>query len=149
MYKGEADWSLIKAVKDNPRMKIPVFGNGDINSPEKAKEYKEKYGVDGIMIGRASIGYPWIFNEVKHYFATGEILPPPSIADRVDAAREHLIKSVEWKGEKLGILEMRRHYTNYFKALPGIKDYRLKLVTADNEEEVLDLLTQIIANYQD
>lgn len=149
MYKGEADWSLIKAVKDNPRMKIPVFGNGDVNSPQKAKEYKEKYGVDGIMIGRASIGYPWIFNEIKHYFATGETLPPPGIKDRVEAAKEHLIKSVEWKGEKLGILEMRRHYTNYFKALPGIKDYRLKLVTADHEEEVLELLTQIVANYQE
>jgi nifR3 family TIM-barrel protein len=149
MYKGEADWSLIKAVKDNPRMKIPVFGNGDIDSPQKAKEYREKYGVDGVMIGRATIGYPWIFNEIKHFMATGEMLDPPTIAQRVEAAREHLDKSIEWKGEKLGVLEMRRHYTNYFKAYPGIKEYRSKLVNTEEAQEIYDILNQIAVNFKE
>lgn len=147
MYKGDADWSLIRAVKENPRMHIPVFGNGDIDSPEKAKEYKETYGVDGIMIGRASIGYPWIFNEIKHYLKTGEKLPAPGITERVEAARQHLDKSIEWKGVKLGILEMRRHYTNYFKGLPGIKEKRLRLVTAHSAEEVHAVLDEVIKDY--
>ncbi len=146
MYKGEADWSLIAAVKNNPRMKIPVFGNGDIDSPEKALDYKNRFGVDGIMIGRASIGYPWIFNEIKHYLATGEKLAPPSIADRVEAAKMHLEMSVKWKGERLGIAEMKRHYTNYFKGISHFKDYRMKLVTSFDYQEILDLLDYVSAN---
>lgn len=143
MYKGEADWTKIGKIKENPRIKIPIFGNGDINSPEKAKLYRERYGVDGIMIGRAAIGYPWIFREIKHYFKTGEHLPPPTIKERVAAAKEHLEKSVVWKGEKLGILEMRRHYTNYFRGLRGIKTYRSKLVTAPEAAMVYDLLDEV------
>lgn len=139
MYKGEADWTLIGDVKNNPRMKIPVFGNGDVDSPQSAKEKKDKYGVDGIMIGRASIGYPWIFNEIKYFLKTGELLFPPTLAERVEAAKIHLRKSVEWKGEKLGIFEMRRHYTNYFKGTPHFKEYRIKLVTA----QTLDVLENI------
>src|SRR5690606_12015464 len=115
MYKGEADWSLIADVKNNPRMHIPVFGNGDVTTPEKAKENKEKFGVDSVMIGRASIGYPWIFNEIKHYLKTGEHLAKPSLQERIDAVKQHLNMAVEWKGEKLGLLEMRPHYGNYFK----------------------------------
>ncbi len=129
MYKGEADWTLIGRIKDNPRISIPIFGNGDIDSPQKAEAYRNRYGVDGIMIGRAAIGNPWIFREIKHYFATGELLPPPTISERVDAAREHLRRSIEWKGETLGILEMRRHYTNYFRGLPNVKQYRMTLVS--------------------
>lgn len=147
MYKGEADWSLIAEVKNNARMHIPVFGNGDINSGPKALEYKNRYGIDGIMIGRASIGYPWIFREVKHFLKTGEILPPPTIEERVAACKEHILKSVEWKGERLGILEMRRHYTNYFRGLPNIKPIRLKLVTTDDLSEILDTLTEITFAY--
>jgi nifR3 family TIM-barrel protein len=143
MYKGEADWTRIGNIKKNPRIKIPIFGNGDINSPEKAALYRDTYGVDGIMIGRAAIGYPWIFREIKHYFKTGQHLPPPTIKERVDAAREHLEKSVIWKGEKLGILEMRRHYTNYFKGLQGVKAYRAQLVQANNAAMVLDLLDEV------
>jgi len=143
MYKGEADWTQIGNIKNNPRIKIPIFGNGDINSPEKAALYRDKYGVDGIMIGRAAIGYPWIFREIKHYFKTGEHLPPPTIKERVDAAREHLEKSVIWKGEKLGILEMRRHYTNYFKGLQGVKAYRAQLVQASDAAMVLALLDEV------
>src|SRR6187399_1993992 len=129
MYKGEADWSLIAKVKNNPRIQIPIFGNGDIDSAEKALEYKNRYCVDGIMIGRAAIGYPWIFNEIKHYFATGEHLQPPTIEQRVAVIKQHLYRSVEWKGLIPGINEMRRHYTNYLKGLPNIKEHRLKLVT--------------------
>ena len=129
MYKGEADWTLIGRIKDNPRIFIPIFGNGDIDSPQKAEAYRNRYGVDGIMIGRAAIGNPWIFREIKHYFATGELLPPPDIDERVDAARAHLRRSIDWKGPKLGILEMRRHYTNYFRGLPGVKEYRKTLVS--------------------
>lgn len=149
MYKGEADWTKIGKIKENPRVKIPIFGNGDINSPEKAKLYRERYGVDGIMIGRAAIGYPWIFREIKHFFATGEHLPPPTIKERVDAAKEHLEKSVVWKGEKLGILEMRRHYTNYFRGLRNAKAYRNQLVQADHASEVFDLLDEMQGFYQD
>ena len=143
MYKGEADWTLIGNIKNNPRIHIPIFGNGDINSPQKAEEYRNRYGVDGIMIGRASIGYPWIFREIKHYFATGEILAPPTIHERVDAARQHLRHSIEWKGERLGILEMRRHYTNYFRGLRGIKHYRSKLVQSLVPEELYSILNEI------
>lgn len=143
MYKGEADWSLIADVKANSRMQIPVFGNGDIDSPEKAVEYKNKYGVDGIMIGRASIGYPWIFNEIKHFVATGEHLAPPTIADRVEAARQHLKMSLDWKGEKLGVVEMRRHYTNYFKGIPNFKPHRLELVTENDPAALFQKLDDI------
>ena len=137
MYKGHSDWSYIAKVKNNPRMHIPIFGNGDIDSPEKALEYRNKYGIDGIMIGRAAIGYPWIFNEIKHYFATGELLPSPTIADRVEAAKNHLLWSVEWKGERQGVLEMRRHYANYFKGIPNFKEHRQRLVTLDSSEEII------------
>jgi nifR3 family TIM-barrel protein len=151
MYKGEADWTLIGKVKENPRITIPIFGNGDIDSPEKAVEYKNRYGVDGIMIGRAAIGYPWIFNEIKHFMQTGTHLPPPSVEERVNVARKHLIKSVEWKGPIVGINEMRRHYANYLKGLPNIKEYRNKLVTLTNVEEineVLDDVAKLYAGYE-
>lgn len=143
MYKGEADWSLIAKVKENPRITIPIFGNGDIDSPEKALEYKNRYGVDGIMIGRASIGYPWIFNEIKHYFKTGEKLSPPTIAERAAAARKHFEFSLKWKGEKLGVLEMRRHYSNYFKGIANFKDDRMQLVTFMEPEMILSKLDEI------
>ncbi len=144
MYKGEADWTLIGAVKENPHMHIPVFGNGDVDSPEKAKQMRDTYGVDGVMIGRASIGYPWIFDEIKHYFKTGEHLLPPTIEDRVAVCRSHLQKSVDWKGERLGILEMRRHYSKYFKGIPDFKKRRLKLVTTDSFEEINALLDEVM-----
>lgn len=147
MYKGHSDWSYIAKVKNNPRIHIPIFGNGDIDSPQKALEYRNKYGVDGIMIGRAAIGYPWIFKEIKHYFATGELLSPPTIADRVAAARNHLIWSVEWKGERQGVLEMRRHYANYFKGLPNFKEHRQRLVTLDSAAEIVIALEEIVAKY--
>jgi nifR3 family TIM-barrel protein len=143
MYKGEADWTLIGDVKSNPRMRIPVFGNGDIDSPEKALEYKNRYGIDGIMIGRASIGYPWIFREIKHFLNTGEKLDAPSIAERVQAAIDHLEMSVKWKGEGLAIAEMKRHYTNYFKGIAHIKEHRMKLVTSFQYQEILDTLHYI------
>ena len=143
MYKGEADWTLIGKIKDNPRIKIPIFGNGDIDSPQKAAAYRDRYGVDGIMIGRAAIGYPWIFREIKHYFATGELLDPPTIDERVVAAREHLRRSIEWKGTTLGVLEMRRHYTNYFRGLPGIKQYRKVLVSEFDTEVLYATLEEI------
>ena len=143
MYKGEADWTRIGKIKENPRIHIPIFGNGDINSPQKAVEYKNRYGVDGIMIGRASIGNPWIFREIKHYMATGELLPPPTVKERVAAAKQHFLHSLEWKGKTLGILEMRRHYTNYFRGFPHIKPYRTKLVTSHEPEEVLEVLKEI------
>lgn len=144
MYKGHSDWSYIAKVKNNPRMHIPIFGNGDIDSPEKALEYRNKYGIDGIMIGRAAIGYPWIFNEIKHYFATGELLPSPTIADRVEAAKNHLLWSVEWKGERQGVVEMRRHYANYFKGIPNFKEHRHKLVTLDASQEVIKALDNVL-----
>jgi len=143
MYKGEANWEWITKVKENPRMNIPIFGNGDVDSPEKAKLYRERYGVDGIMIGRASIGYPWIFREIKHYFATGELLPAPDTSERVDAARVHLRRSIEWKGEKLGVMEMRRHYTNYFRGYPNIKEYRKLLVTESDPAALYRVLDDI------
>ena len=147
MYKGEADWTLVGEVKNNPRMRIPVFGNGDIDSPEKAVEYKKRYGVDGIMIGRASIGYPWIFREIKHYLATGEVMDPPTLHERVDAARRHLSHSIDWKGEKLGVHEMRRHYANYFRSLEGIKHFRSLLVTETSPAILYDILDQIEQMY--
>lgn len=143
MYKGEADWSLIAEVKNNPRIQIPIFGNGDIDSPEKALEYKNRYGVDGMMIGRAAIGNPWFFNEVKHYFKTGEKLPLPGIKEKVEVCKTHLIKSCEWKGEKLGVVEMRRHYTNYFKGISHFKETRMKLVTLDHLNELLEVLEEV------
>ncbi len=147
MYKGEADWTLIGEIKDNPRMHIPVFGNGDIDSPEKAEAYRNKYGVDGIMIGRASIGNPWIFREIKHYFKTGETLAPPTIDERVEAAKKHLKFSLEWKGDKLGVLEMRRHYTNYFRGYRGIKPYRGRLVSTLDPSEIHNILDEISEVY--
>lgn len=147
MYKGHSDWSWIEKVKNNPRIKIPIFGNGDIDSPQKALEYKLKYPVDGIMIGRASIGYPWIFREIKHYFSTGQLMDPPSIKERVLAVKKHLVKSIEWKGEKLGVLEMRRHYTNYFKGLEGIKEFRSRLVTELSPINIYEILDEIVHQY--
>ena len=147
MYKGEADWTQIGNIANNPRIHIPIFGNGDINSPEKALEYRNRYGVDGIMIGRASIGNPWIFREIKHYFKTGELLDPPTIQERVDAAKKHLKFSVEWKGEKLGILEMRRHYTNYFRGFRNIKPIRQKLVTEFDVDTLYEIMDGIAETY--
>jgi tRNA-dihydrouridine synthase B len=147
MYKGSADWTLIGEVKNNPRMHIPVFGNGDVNTPERVIEVKDKYGIDGVMIGRASIGYPWVFNEIKHFMATGEHLAEPTIQDRVIAARRHLEMSVKWKGEKLGVLEMRRHYGNYFKGISHFKEHRMKLVTQDDSSDVFAALDEIQATF--
>ncbi len=143
MYKGEANWEFIARVKEDPNIHIPIFGNGDIDSPQKAKEYKERYGVDGIMIGRAAIGYPWIFNEIKHFMKTGELLPAPGLTERVNVAKTHLKFSVEWKGEKKGIFEMRRHYTNYFKGIVNFKPYRSRLVEGEKYEDVLATLDEI------
>lgn len=148
LYKGEADWTHIAQVKENPRMHIPIFGNGDIDSPQKAVEYRDRYGVDGLMIGRAAIGYPWIFREVKHFMATGELLAPPTVEERVDATREHLQRSINWKGQKLGIVEMRRHYTNYFRGLPNIKSFRSQLVGTMDEGEIFSILNQIQSTYE-
>jgi tRNA-dihydrouridine synthase B len=147
LYKGDADWELIAKVKANPRIHIPIFGNGDIDSPEKAKEYKERYGVDGIMIGRAAIGYPWIFQEIKHYLQTGLHLAPPSIGQRVSAITEHLRRSVAWKGPVVGILEMRSHYTNYLKGFPHIKEFRNQLVQKKSAEEIEEILQQVKERY--
>jgi tRNA-dihydrouridine synthase B len=147
LYKGSADWNPISRVKENPRIQIPIFGNGDIDSPEKAVLYKSTYGVDGVMIGRAAIGYPWIFNEIKHFIKTGEHLPPPTIQQRVDVIRQHLHRSVEWKGLKPGINEMRRHYTNYLKGLPNIKEFRLRLVTITEVEQIDEVLQEIVKFY--
>jgi nifR3 family TIM-barrel protein len=147
MYKGSADWTLIGKIKENPRMNIPIFGNGDIDSPEKAVEYKNRYGVDGVMIGRAAIGAPWFFNDVKHFIKTGEHLPAPTIANRIDVTRKHLDFSIRWKGDKLGIFEMRRHYTNYFKGLPDFKPYRMRMVEASTAEEVNQILEEVVEVY--
>ncbi len=147
LYKGPAVWDLIGAVKNNPRMKIPVFGNGDVDSPQKAKEVRARFGVDGVMIGRASIGYPWIFREIKHFLKYGTMLPAPTIEERVHACRIHFEKSLEWKGEKLGILEMRRHYANYFKHLPDFKEYRVKLVTSDSAPGLRETMERIMERY--
>ena len=143
MYKGEADWSLISDVKNNSRMHIPVFGNGDINSPQKAVEYKNRYGVDGVMIGRASIGNPWFFNQIKHFIKTGEELALPTISERVEVVKKHFSMLLEWKGEHEGIVEMRRHYANYFKGIPDFKPYRMKLVTSLDSEEIFNTLSEI------
>ena len=147
MYKGHSDWSHIARVKNNPRITMPIFGNGDIDSPEKALEYKNKYGVDGIMIGRAAIGYPWIFNEIKHFFKTGEHLAKPTVADRVEAVRNHLTWAMDWKGERHGIVETRPHYTNYFKGIHSFKTYKQQLVTLDKPEELFAVLDEIIDAY--
>jgi len=143
MYKGEADWSLIGEVKNNPRINIPVFGNGDVDSPQKALEMKNRFGVDGVMIGRAAIGNPWVFNQIKHYMKTGTVLPTPDIKERAEAAAEHLKRSVEWKGERVGIMEMRRHYSNYFKGIPHFKETRMKLVTEDDYTALMQVLSEI------
>lgn len=147
MYKGEADWSLIAKIKENPRMHIPVFGNGDVDSPEKAALYKDRFGIDGIMIGRAAIGYPWIFNQIKHFIKTGEHLPAPGIEERVKVCRKHLRRSLEWKGNVLGVLEMRRHYTQYFKALPSFKEYRSRLVNTMSTDEIESILEEVLEAY--
>jgi nifR3 family TIM-barrel protein len=147
MYKGTADWTLIGRIKDNPRIQIPVFGNGDVLTPQQAVEAKNKYGVDGVMIGRAAIGYPWIFREIKHYLRTGELLSPPTVQERVDACLNHLRKSIAWKGEILGVLEMRRHYANYLKGLPNIREFRLKLVSASSAAETESILKQVVDYY--
>lgn len=149
MYKGEADWTLISEVKNNPRMHIPVFGNGDVDTPEKALHMRNTYDVDGIMIGRASIGYPWVFNEIKHFFETGEKLPAPTIMERVEAARQHFEMALKWKGEQLGIKETRRHYTNYFKGIKDFKPYRMTLVTSDDVSEIRDTLDKIPLTFKD
>jgi tRNA-dihydrouridine synthase B len=147
MYKGVADWSLIREIKRNPRIQIPIFGNGDIDSPDKAANWRLEYEVDGIMIGRAAIGYPWIFREVKHFFETGTHLAGPSLDERIDVCRTHLQKSIEWKGPKTGIFEMRRHYANYFKGIPNFKDYRMKLVSLESMEAIEDVLNDIGNNF--
>ena len=145
MYKGNANWERIAEVKNNPKIKIPIFGNGDVVTPEMATAYKNKYGIDGIMFGRAAIGYPWLFNEIKHFFKTGEHLPKPTMQNRVEIAKTHLQKSVEWKGEKLGVLEMRNHYANYFKGIPNFKETRTKLVTVGTYKEVEEVLDGIVS----
>ena len=144
MYKGQADWTLIREVKKNPRMRIPIFGNGDIDSPEKAMLWMKEYEVDGVMIGRAAIGNPWIFREIKHYYQTGEFLAPPTLAERVSTCRTHLLKSIEWKGEKTGIFEMRRHYTNYFRGLDNSREFRSRLVNSPMLSELEEILEEIL-----
>lgn len=143
MYKGNADWTLIGEIKNNPHMIIPVFGNGDVDDPQKAQQMRQKYGVDGVMIGRAAIGYPWIFREVKHYFSTGQLLDPPTTKERIDILRKHLELSIEWKGTRHGVLEMRRHYKNYLKGIPNVKAYREKLVTLKNYEEIVQVINDV------
>jgi nifR3 family TIM-barrel protein len=149
LYKGQADWTLIGKVKNNPRIQIPIFGNGDIDSPQKALEYKNRYGIDGIMIGRAAIGYPWIFREIKAFLKDGTILPSPTLEERIQVCKKHLHKSLDWKGPIVGINEMRRHYTNYLKGLPGIKEFRYKLVTLTSPEAINEVLDQISEHYKD
>ena len=149
LYKGNADWKPIAEVKNNQRMHIPVFGNGDVDTPERAVEMRDEYGLDGCMIGRASIGYPWFFNEVKHFFETGTHKAPPTIQERVTVAKRHLEMSIDWKGEKLGVVETRRHYTNYFKGIRDIKPYRQKLVTTDAPEDLFSILDTIAENFSD
>jgi nifR3 family TIM-barrel protein len=148
MYKGEADWSYIAEVKNNPRMHIPIFGNGDVNTPERAVEMRDQYGLDGAMIGRASIGNPWFFKQVKHFFATGTHLPEISIAERVAIAKRHLEMEIDWKeSEIVGVMEMRRHYTNYFRGIPHFKEYRMKMVTSDSAQEVFDVFDEVLQNF--
>lgn len=149
LYKGPADWTLIGEVKNNGRITMPIFGNGDVDSPQRALEMKNTYGVDGVMIGRASIGYPWIFREVKHYLNTGEFLPEPTLDERVDTCKTHFLKSIEWKGEKTGVFEMRRHYTNYFKGYDHFKPFRTKLVTLEDIDEILNTLEVIRETYSE
>ena len=149
MYKGVADWTLIAKIKENPRIQIPIFGNGDVNTPDKALEYRNKYGVDGIMIGRAAIGYPWVFNEIKHFFNQGVIPPAPSMAERVRVVKDHLGFSIRWKGERTGIFEMRRHYTNYFKGIPDFKPFRTRLVEVVDPAEVYAILDEVTASYSE
>ncbi len=148
MYKGSADWTLIGRIKDNPRIRIPVFGNGDVDSPEKAIRMKRTYGVDGIMIGRATIGYPWIFNEIKHFIKTGQHLAPPTIDQRIDTVKKHFEFSLRWKGERVGLYEMRRHYKNYFKNLNGLKPYRQQLCTCDDILRIPEILEEIRQHVQ-
>lgn len=147
MYKGEADWTLIGNIKNNPRVTIPIFGNGDIDSPEKAKLYKETYGVDGIMIGRATIGNPWIFNEIKQYISSGLKLQPPTISQRVDVCKRHFEFGIKWKGDVLGIVEMRRHYSNYFKGIAHFKDYRTRLVSTMDQNEIIAILDEVAEKF--
>lgn len=147
LYKGEADWSLIAKVKNNPRIQIPIFGNGDIDNPQKALDYRNKYGIDGIMIGRAAIGYPWIFNEIKHFFNTGELLATPTVAERVAVLRKHLDFSIRWKGPVVGVFEMRPHYGQYFKGIANFKEYRTKLVMAPTSDEVHQVLDEVLMAY--
>jgi tRNA-dihydrouridine synthase B len=149
MYKGQADWSLIREIKRNPRIQIPIFGNGDVDSVEKAANWRLEYEVDGIMIGRAAIGYPWIFREIKHFFATGEKLAGPTLAERIAVCRTHLEKSIVWKGEKTGIFEMRRHYANYFKGLPDFKEYRMRLVSLENVDDISSVLSEVEERFED
>lgn len=149
MYKGDADWKPIAEVKNNPRMHIPVFGNGDVDTPEKAVTMRDEYGLDGAMIGRASIGYPWFFREVKHYFETGEHLAPPTMSERIDAARRHLQMAIDWKGERLGVFETRRHYTNYFKGIPHFKEHRMKMVTNDDSKDVFAAFDEVEREFGD
>jgi nifR3 family TIM-barrel protein len=148
LYKGEADWTLIGEIANHPDIHIPIIGNGDITTPQKAVEYKEKYGVDGIMVGRGAIGYPWIFRDIKHYARTGEILPPPDVEERVRVCRRHLQQSLDWKGERRGVNEMRKHYTQYFKGLRDIKPFRMRLVTEDNPENIQMILDEILQHYK-
>ena len=149
MYKGEANWKPIAEVKNNPRMFIPVFGNGDVDSPEAAKIMRDDYGLDGAMIGRASIGNPWFFNEVKHFLQTGDQLRPPGMEERVEAARRHLQMAIDWKGEKLGVFETRRHYTNYFRGIPHFKEYRMKMVTSDEAADVFAAFDEVLEKFGD
>lgn len=147
MFKGKADWTLIGEVKNHPKIHIPIIGNGDITTPEEAKQAFDNYGVDGIMIGRGAIGKPWIFRDIKHYLKTGQLLPSPSIKEIVDLARLHFLKSIEYKGLPVGIYEMRRHFVNYFKGLPHFKDFKIKLVTSIDPDEILLLLEEIEKRY--
>ncbi|MBC7388508.1 MAG: tRNA dihydrouridine synthase DusB [Opitutaceae bacterium] len=147
LYKGEADWRLIAEVKNLPDFKIPVFGNGDIDSPQKALEYRNRYGVDGLMIGRAAIGYPWIFKEIKAFFKDGNLIPVPDMEERIRTVKKHLEFSIKWKGPVTGIFEMRPHYTNYFKGIPDIKPYRLRLVEAKTFDDVCNILDEINSNF--
>ncbi|MGI9546071.1 MAG: tRNA dihydrouridine synthase DusB [Flavobacteriaceae bacterium] len=149
MYKGQANWGPIAEVKNNQRMHIPVFGNGDIDSPEAAKRMRDDFGLDGAMIGRASIGNPWFFKEVKHYLKSGEKLQTPTMAQRVDAARRHLQMAINWKGEKLGVFETRRHYTNYFRGIPHFKEYRMKMVTSDDAADVFSAFDEVLEKFGD
>ena len=149
MYKGVADWAPIAAVKNNPRMHIPVFGNGDVNTPERAKEMRDSFGLDGAMIGRASIGNPWFFREVQHYLKTGKKLLNPSMSERIEAARRHLQMAIDWKGEKLGVFETRRHYTNYFRGIPHFKEYRMKMVTSDDSIDVFNVIDEVALKFKD